>query len=86
MKGAKTAEEYILSHPEWQNELIELRKIMLSCKLDETIKWGVPVYTFRGKNLTGLAAFKNYTGIWFYQGVLLQDKAAKLINAQEGLT
>lgn len=86
MKGAKTAEEYILGHPEWQGELIELRRIMLSCKLDETIKWGVPVYTFRGKNLAGLAAFKNYTGIWFYQGSLLKDRAAKLINAQEGLT
>jgi uncharacterized protein YdeI (YjbR/CyaY-like superfamily) len=86
MKSAKTAEEYILAQFQWQNELIELRKIMQSAGLVETIKWGIPVYTFKGKNIAGMASFKHYAAIWFYQGALLKDKHKKLINAQEGTT
>jgi len=52
--------------------------------MTETIKWSAPVYTFEGKNLVGLGAFKSYVGLWFFQGSLLNDKKKKLINAQEG--
>lgn len=86
MKGAKNAEEFILSNPQWQEALILLRDIFLSTGMEETIKWGVPVYTFEGKNVAGMACFKSYIGIWFYQGALLADKAQKLVNAQEGIT
>jgi uncharacterized protein YdeI (YjbR/CyaY-like superfamily) len=86
MKGAKSADEFILSNPNWEEALILLRDIFLSARLDETIKWGVPVYTFEGKNVAGMACFKSYLGIWFYQGALLTDKARKLINAQEKIT
>lgn len=86
MKGAKSADEFILSNPNWEEALILLRDIFLSARLDETIKWGVPVYTFQGKNLAGMACFKSYIGIWFYQGALLTDKARKLVNAQEKIT
>jgi len=55
-------------------------------ELDETIKWGIPCYTFKGKNVLGLAIFKNFSSIWFYQGALLQDPANILTNAQEGKT
>jgi uncharacterized protein YdeI (YjbR/CyaY-like superfamily) len=86
MKGAKSADEFILSNPNWEEALILLRDIFLSARLDETIKWGVPVYTFEGKNVAGMACFKSYLGIWFYQGALLTDKARKLVNAQEKIT
>ncbi|MBK7633096.1 MAG: hypothetical protein IPJ13_01585 [Saprospiraceae bacterium] len=36
--------------------------------------------------MVGLAAFKSYTGIWFFQGGLLDDKQQFLMNAQEGKT
>jgi uncharacterized protein YdeI (YjbR/CyaY-like superfamily) len=86
MKGAKNAEEFILSNPQWQEALILLRDIFLSTGMEETIKWGVPVYTSESKNVAGMACFKSYIGIWFYQGALLADKAQKLVNAQEGIT
>lgn len=41
---------------------------------------------FEGKNIVGLAAFKSYVGLWFFQGALLTDKYKKLVNAQEGKT
>ncbi len=58
----------------------------MSTGLKEEVKWGGPVYTYQGKNLVGLAGFKSYFGIWFYQGVFLKDKYKLLINAQDGAT
>ncbi|MCB0489497.1 MAG: YdeI/OmpD-associated family protein [Cyclobacteriaceae bacterium] len=69
-----------------KEELTRLRQILLDCDLTEEIKWGAPAYTFQGKNVAGLAAFKSYAGLWFHQGALLKDKEKKLINAQEGKT
>jgi len=86
MKSFKTVEDYISSSNQWQNALVKLRDILLSTELEETVKWGVPVYTLAGKNIVGLAAFKSYVGIWFYQGTFLKDEKKKLINAQEGKT
>jgi len=54
--------------------------------LVETVKWGIPVYRFDGKNIVGFAGFKNYVGLWFYQGVFLEDSQSVLLNAQEGVT
>jgi len=86
MKNTDSIEEYIRSGGQWQVSLNLLRDILLSAGLNEEVKWGGPVYTFEGKNIAGMAYFKSYVGLWFYQGVLLKDKNKKLINAQEGFT
>jgi len=86
MKRCTNAREFISIHPRWQETLNALRGILGSSELEETIKWGVPVYTLGGKNVVGLTAFKNHAALWFFQGALLQDKAGKLVNAQEGRT
>jgi len=65
---------------------LELRELLNSTVLKETIKWGGPVYTLDGKNLVGNGAFKNHSALWFFQGALLQDNTDLLINAQEGKT
>lgn len=84
--AVKSAEEYIENHPHWQTELESLREMLHATELTETIKWGVPVYTFLGKNIVGTAAFKNHIALWFYQGALLKENTDLLINAQEGKT
>ena len=86
MKGAKTVEEYIDKAEQWQPELTRLREILNSTGLEETVKWGAPCYTHDGKNVVGIAGFKNYFGLWFHQGALLADAEGVLINAQEGRT
>jgi uncharacterized protein YdeI (YjbR/CyaY-like superfamily) len=86
MKSEKSIDDYIAKSTQWQDALTKLREVILSTELEETIKWGVPVYTFNGKNIVGIAAFKSYVGIWFYQGVFLTDKQKVLVNAQEGKT
>jgi len=66
--------------------LLELREILNSTVLTETINWGGPVYTLDDKNLIGIGAFKNHCALWFFQGALLKDTNNLLINAQEGKT
>lgn len=82
----KTAEEYVGSHPVWSDELKTLRQLLLKSELEETVKWGMPVYTLDGKNVVGIAGFKKHYGLWFYQGVFLSDSKNLLVNAQEGKT
>ena len=86
MKRFKSVDDYIEAAENWQEELRELRRILQSTKLEETTKWGAPCYTFDGKNVVGLGAFKSYCGLWFYQGAVLKDRRQILINAQEGQT
>jgi uncharacterized protein YdeI (YjbR/CyaY-like superfamily) len=86
MKKINTIEEYILSNENWQDGLMYLHEISVAAGLDASIKWGVPVYSLNGKNMVGIAAFKEYFALWFYQGALLTDSRRVLINAQEGTT
>lgn len=64
--------------PKWQEEMKELRKIVLSCGLDEGLKWGVPCYTHGGKNVTIISAFKSYAALSFFKGSLLKDEQGLL--------
>jgi len=86
MKRHTTVDEYLASTRKWNAELVKLRSVVKSTALDETVKWGAPVYTFEGKNVVGIGGFKSYVGLWFFQGALLADKKKLLINAQEGTT
>lgn len=86
MKRQKTVDDFIASHPKWQEALEKLRAILISTGLEETIKWGAPCYTLEGKNIVGVGAFKAHFGLWFFQGALLTDSARVLVNAQEGKT
>lgn len=77
---------YIKNKEKWSKELAVIRETLLTLPVEETIKWGAPTYTFNGKNIVGLAAFKTYCGLWFFQGGLLKDTQKVLLNAQEGKT
>ncbi len=79
-------DEYIAKKESRRSELELLRSAFSDLPLEETIKWGAPTYVFNGKNIVGLAAFKNYSGLWFFQGGLLKDHKNVLMNAQEGKT
>lgn len=56
-----------------------LRKICISCELKEELKWKAPCFTFDGKNILILHAFKEYCGIGFFKGVLIEDKKGILV-------
>ena len=86
MYTAKSAESYVINHPQWSDELSVVREILSETELVECIKWGAPCYTINGENIVGLMGYKNYFGLWFHQGVFLKDEAGVLVNAQEGKT
>lgn len=71
----------------WEEGLDLIKSIINKAPLEETIKWGAPVYTFKGKNVLGVMGFKDYFALWFYKGVFLKDEAGVLVNASaEGAT
>ncbi len=86
MERHRTVDAYINSSAKWKEELSVIRSILLESELTEEVKWGAPIYTLKGKNVIGLAAFKNHFAVWFHNGVFLKDKEKKLLNAQEGVT
>jgi len=82
----KNFEDYIEKHPQWENELRQLREVILLTNLEETIKWGAPTYTLKNKNVVSLGGFKNHYALWFFNGALLKKNTNLLVNAQEGKT
>ena len=71
---------------QWKLELEILKTIISKKKLIETVKWGSTVYVHNGKNIIGIAGFKNFFTIWFFNGAKLKDENKVLINAQEVIT
>lgn len=67
----------------WETELRTLRAIVLECGLVEDLKWGQPCYTFEGKNILIIAAFKNLAFISFFNGSLLKDEKGILTKPGE---
>ncbi len=57
----------------WTAGLKLIRAIVLDCGLTEEAKWGAPCYTFGGKNVLMVSAFKDYCAISFFKGSLLRD-------------
>lgn len=86
MQEHKTVDGYIAKHGDQREAISLLRELVKAIISEETVKWGFPVYMINNKNVVGLGAFKAYTGIWFFQGGLLNDVDQKLVNAQEGKT
>ena len=82
----KSFEEYAEKHLKWKEQLQQLRELLLSTELEETIKWGVPTYVLNNKNVVGLGAFKNHCALWFFNGAFLQKNTELLVNAQEEKT
>lgn len=82
----KNFEDYIEKHSQWENELRQLREVILLTNLEETIKWGAPTYTLKNKNVVSLGGFKNHYALWFFNGALLKKNTNLLVNAQEGKT
>ena len=86
MEMAKSVEEYLEKQEVYREALELLRDILNQTELVETVKWGLPTYTLNKKNVVGIAAFKTYFGLWFFNGSFLSDPLKLLRNAQEGKT
>lgn len=77
----KSVDEYLQKAKQWKEEMTQLRTILLSCKLDEAIKWGQPCYSVNNKNLVIIAPFKAHCDLGFFNGAALKDEKGILVKA-----
>ncbi len=86
MTAISSIDDYIIRNPKWADLLTLLHSVFSETELIPTIKWGIPTYTFNGKNVLGVATFKNHCAIWFHNGVFLSDPKGVLVSASDEKT
>ncbi|WP_431210997.1 DUF1801 domain-containing protein [Puia sp. P3] len=64
----------------WKKEIELLRSVVLGCGLNEELKWGKPCYTWEGKNIVVIRAFKDYCALLFVKGYLVSDPGGILVK------
>ncbi|OLS33435.1 YdeI family protein [Bacillus sp. MRMR6] len=76
-------DEFINKEEKWKEEFVQLREILLDCKLTEELKWRTPCYTFENRNIAIMQGFKEYCALMFFKGALLNDPNGVLIKPGE---
>lgn len=69
----------------WQEEVKQLRTIVLDCGLTEELKWGHPCYTLNKNNVVLIHDFKEYCALLFMKGALMKDGKDILIQQTENV-
>lgn len=64
----------------WKAEIAEMRRVLAGFAMTEECKWGKPTYTVNGKNIVILQGFKEWFGLGFFQGALLNDPKKVLVQ------
>jgi uncharacterized protein YdeI (YjbR/CyaY-like superfamily) len=71
---------YIEKSAEFARPLLaQVREVVhAACpEAEETLKWGMPSFTWRGKILCGMAAFKQHMTLWFWNGEAIVGDAGR---------
>ncbi|CAG4999413.1 hypothetical protein DYBT9275_02221 [Dyadobacter sp. CECT 9275] len=76
---------YFSKEEKWQEEIVQMRRIVLDCGLSEELKWGSPCYTFGKSNIVLIHVFKEYCALLFFKGALLNDSEGVLIRQTENV-
>jgi uncharacterized protein YdeI (YjbR/CyaY-like superfamily) len=85
VKQFKTVDDSIASSEQWKSELTRLRRTLLATKLEETVKWGAPAYTYQGKNVVGIGGFRSCVNVreaieLVEQGAEIRPQRAKSVT------
>jgi uncharacterized protein YdeI (YjbR/CyaY-like superfamily) len=64
----------------WESAIAEMRRVLGGFAMKEECKWGKPTYTVHGKNVVIMQGFKEYFGLGFFQGALLNDPKKVLVR------
>ena len=76
---------YFNKERKWQEEVKQLRTIVLSNGLTEELKWGHPCYTLDKNNVVLIHDFKEYCALLFHKGALMKDPKDILIQQTENV-
>ena len=71
-------DRYLSKDRPWREEMLALRRILLSEGLTETLRWRQPCYQAGGGNVALLAPMKHGCAVSFLKGALLDDPAGDL--------
>ncbi len=66
-------DEYLEAATRWPDELRAMRRILLGCGLEESVKWNKPCYSHEGANIAILQEMKPFLALMFFKGALLED-------------
>lgn len=77
----KGVDQFIKRAKTWKEEMTQLRSILLTCQLEESIKWGQPCYSIKNKNILLIAPFKAHCDLGFFNGAALKDEKGLLVKA-----
>jgi len=80
VKTYATADEWFANCDTWTDEVRALRAVVLETGLHETLKWGQPCYTDRGKNVALVSHRKSGAIVSLMKGALLADPAERLVQ------
>jgi uncharacterized protein YdeI (YjbR/CyaY-like superfamily) len=78
MRDFPDVDAYIDATDQWPEEIAALRALLLTSRLDETIKWGKPCYASGDANVVIIQEFSDHLALMFFKGVLLEDPAGVL--------
>ncbi|MFC5464156.1 YdeI/OmpD-associated family protein [Lederbergia graminis] len=76
-------DEFLNKTTKWQEEMTQLREIILECGLTEELKWNKPCYTFQNNNIAIMQPFKEYFALMFFKGILITDVNNILVKPGE---
>lgn len=76
---------YFTKAKKWQQEIEQLRAIVLHCGLAEELKWGCPCYTHNSSNIVLIHVFKEYCALLFFKGALLQNADGILVQQTDNV-
>jgi len=74
---------YLSTVTKWQDEIVRLRAIVLSCGLTEEFKWRQPCYMLEKGIVLLISPFKEYCALAFFKGSLLKDPNGILVSPGE---
>ena len=77
--------DFYFNNLKWQEEIEQLRKIVLDCGLNEELKWGCPCYSLDKKNIVLIHVFKEYCALLLFKGSLLKDSKGILVQQTENV-
>jgi uncharacterized protein YdeI (YjbR/CyaY-like superfamily) len=64
---------FLLNAKKWREELTILRSIVIDSGLGEELKWSAPCYVRDQANVIIIQGFKDYFGLLFFKGALMED-------------
>lgn len=79
MEDYPDVDAYLAASDQWPKEIEAVRPLLLSCGLDEQIKWGKPCYCLGDANIVLLQEFSDHLALMFFKGVLLDDPEGVLV-------